>query len=443
MDFVSIICTELNKAFDLELYPHLLHEIEGNEVLTIDFNKTAYSILNTSKATSFQKEDFDEYARIFSETKNTKKFANILSDLEDVLYYTQFKRDKTALDYIERLLICLLGHKEPSVREQAVIFLNILYDGIDWQLKGAYKGRVSTVGNEFKMEQWLEDESDVNSIGFLLYAFSFDGNDEEPILSWHKPEVYPFKDEEGQVSSHLVASIDLGNFPRAGFYDWKFVKFQKGGKVGSLYTGNVKAVEDRSSDSLSSSFLSLPSMTKSDDSIIAKPIHGRYIVHPKFTRDLQIHEVYAENPEGVPGPLYKGSFAKIKDNLSIYAKEGINCVYLMGALEGDYKIEKDPNTKAEIITKKSGSNPMAITDRTSVSSYLGGSEEFNKLMNVAKDKKVKIVLDYVARISSSRPNKRYRDLLLYSVDSEGRLLPAFGGEGRAVNYEDTIYLNYR
>ena len=285
------------------MYPHLLHEIEGNEVLTTDFSKTGQTILNSAKEASFTQEDFQEYVKIFAEQKNSKKYANAFSDLEDVLYYLQFKRDKLTIDLFERLFICLLGHKESAVREKAVVFLNILYDGVDWQLKGAYRGRVGTVGNEFKMEQLLEDESAEHSIGFLLYAQSFDGNDELPILSWHKPEVFPFKDEEGQVSSQIVTSIELGNFPRAGFYDWKFVKFQKGGKVGSLYTGNVKAVEERSSDNLSSSFLGKAGDFKAAlaGSVETKPIHGRYIVHPRFTKDLQIHEVYAENPEDIPG----------------------------------------------------------------------------------------------------------------------------------------------
>ena len=115
----------------------------------------------------------------------------------------------------------------------------------------------------------------------------------------------------------------------------------------------------------------------------------------------------------------------------------------MGALEGNYKIEKDPLTGKFKPVRRDGLNPMAVTDRTSVSTFFGGNEEFKKLIDVAKEKKIKVLLDCVARVSSARPNRRYKDLLLHSITDDGKEIPAFGGEGRAINYEDTIYLNYR
>lgn len=47
---------------------------------------------------------------------------------------SQISNFDESLKLIERLLIQLLGHIETSVRDQATILLNMLYDGVDWQL---------------------------------------------------------------------------------------------------------------------------------------------------------------------------------------------------------------------------------------------------------------------------------------------------------------------
>lgn len=44
------------------------------------------------------------------------------------------------------MLIQLLGYYDISVRDQAVVLLNMLYDGIDWQLTSAFKPVVRVVG---------------------------------------------------------------------------------------------------------------------------------------------------------------------------------------------------------------------------------------------------------------------------------------------------------
>jgi hypothetical protein len=74
---------------------------------------------------------------------------------------------------------------------------------------------------------------------------------------------------------------------------------------------------------------------------------------------------------------------------------------------------------------------------------LGGDEGFKKLMSTAKKNKIKIVTDCLARISSSRNHRKYRDLLLYTLDEDGKRRICYGTDGQAVNYEDTAMLNYR
>lgn len=74
---------------------------------------------------------------------------------------------------------------------------------------------------------------------------------------------------------------------------------------------------------------------------------------------------------------------------------------------------------------------------------LGGDEGFKKVMIQAKLSKMKIIIDCLARISSSRNHRKYRDLMLFYLDHEGRRKICYGTDGQAINYKDTAMLNYR
>jgi hypothetical protein len=74
---------------------------------------------------------------------------------------------------------------------------------------------------------------------------------------------------------------------------------------------------------------------------------------------------------------------------------------------------------------------------------LGGAEGFRRLINNAQSLNIKIVIDALTRISSVRANKRYRKYLLSKLDDQGKLVPLFGSDGRALEFEDTTVLNYR
>ena len=54
-----------------------------------------------------------------------------------------------------------------------------------------------------------------------------------------------------------------------------------------------------------------------------------------------------------------------------------------------------------------------------------------------------MIVDSMARISSSRHHRKFRDLLLHTLDSEGRRNICYGTDGQAIKYEDTVMLNYR
>lgn len=56
---------------------------------------------------------------------------------------------------------------------------------------------------------------------------------------------------------------------------------------------------------------------------------------------------------------------------------------------------------------------------------------------------MKIVIDCLTRISSSRGHRKYRDLMLYYLDDEGKRHICYGTDGQSINYDDSALLNYR
>ena len=56
---------------------------------------------------------------------------------------------------------------------------------------------------------------------------------------------------------------------------------------------------------------------------------------------------------------------------------------------------------------------------------------------------MKVIVDCLARISSSRFNRKYKNLLLHYLDEDGRRHICYGTDGQAQKFEDTAMLNYR
>jgi len=55
---------------------------------------------------------------------------------------------------------------------------------------------------------------------------------------------------------------------------------------------------------------------------------------------------------------------------------------------------------------------LAVTSRDTPCEMLGGKPGFTKLMETAKKLNIKIIIDCLARISSTRHHRKYRNLLL-------------------------------
>ena len=98
----------------------------------------------------------------------------------------------------------------------------------------------------------------------------------------------------------------------------------------------------------------------------------------------------------------RGSFKDLEDSLPMYKQRSINCLYIMGALERDNNLEFDHTTNEIYHVENKDASPMAITCRASVSKLLGGDKGFASLVKKAKELDIKILLDSLARVSSSR-----------------------------------------
>jgi len=60
---------------------------------------------------------------------------------------------------------------------------------------------------------------------------------------------------------------------------------------------------------------------------------------------------------------------------------------------------------------------------------LGGAEGFRKMVDQAKKSRVKIIVDSLSRVSSSRHHRKYKNLLLSYLDEEGKRHICYGTDG--------------
>lgn len=333
-----------------------------------------------------------------------QKIEQNLHELTSDMWFSVMNNNKESLKLIEKLLVGLLGHADGRARDLAVIHLNAFYDDTDWQILHPLRPKISTVGDEFCIREVLENV-DVNNVVLELHAPGFYKTSKNYIVSYHAPEIR-------KTGGGYLLKMFLGKFIRCGFYDWRFSQVKNGALHPLLFTRS--------------------------GSINTYPIQGRFIVHPAETRDLQVHEIFIDFQDarfdvhsGVI--IERGSFETVKKSLKSRYASGINCLYLMGALERDTGTDFDnPNA-----------SPLALVCRSTACSMLGGEDEFSGMIKEAKNIGMKILVDCVARISSKNFHRRYKNKLLFNRNPQGIPVICYGSDGRAINYEDSAMLNYR
>lgn len=107
------------------------------------------------------------------------------------------------------MLIGMLGHAIKEIRDAAVIALNIIYDGMDWQINGAMTVKVSNAGRKFQMNYLVEAQYD-RDIYIQLKSNIFIKNCKQSITTLHKPLIKEFSIVDGRRFVHVY--MDFGRF---------------------------------------------------------------------------------------------------------------------------------------------------------------------------------------------------------------------------------------
>ena len=327
--------------------------------------------------------------------------------------------DLDSIKIYEKLFIQLLGHLDREVRNEAVKVLNIIYDQTTWQEKSPFplvNTNVKLLGNTLQLELVVGSNSYSDKSVVLVCSSPCCNKD----INYSVTSFIKSISEEEDDDDNIKLTYNLGKLSKCGYYDWYLVHFSKG------RFSNIKIIKNK-------------------DIIDGK---GRTIVLNKDIQNLSAHEVFpdlikAEIDKNQGRITKRGNFKTLESKLEEYNKRFINCLYIMGALERDNNIAYDEETGKAIDIANTDASPMAITNRSSISSLLGGEEDFKSLVNKAKSLNMKIIVDSLCRISSSRANRKYRNVLLRYLDNYSKLQLCYGSDGKSVHYEDSTVLNYR
>jgi hypothetical protein len=125
-------------------------------------------------------------------------------------------------------------------------------------------------------------------------------------------------------------------------------------------------------------------------------VQGRFIAQPENLRKLIAHEVSVDDD---------CTFPVIMVGLKRLASEGVNCLYICGALESDQ-------------------SRVTARHRSLINSKAGKLEQLEELIEKAHEYGIKVILDFSPRISTSRFSNRYRNQTLHTLVS-GRVQPLY------------------
>mmetsp|Transcript_9844 Transcript_9844/g.30033 ORF Transcript_9844/g.30033 Transcript_9844/m.30033 type:complete len:1593 (-) Transcript_9844:1566-6344(-) len=337
---------------------------------------------------------FERWAKNFV-SEDDQLAVSSLSELQSELLNAQKSGYSGCLEKVallESVLVALLGHTVPYVRERAVVLLNVLYDGHRLQLDEALPVTVSCVGEteELTIPLFYSEVSSPSALKLRMFSPS-----SEPQMppSWSEMDV--------TVADGELVQATLPTFTQTGFYDWIIVP-----RDGSV-------------------------QIEMDDE---RRLRGRIIVQPEGARDAVITEVPIDQVgatwDEATGKLQtRGSFDAVVERLPEIKFKGSTAVYLMGTLE---RPQDDPDA-----------SPFNVTDRRRVASVLGGEKAFANLVKEIRELGMVPIIDGIERVARNRAHRKYRPFMVQTVDSTGSMYTHPGTDGREVQWEQSGLLNYR
>ena len=388
---------------------------------TKDFQQMENDLIKLYKNAQKEKmteEKYNEYVKIFTDGEKRDEWSKIISSCKKAISIFQNINDVDSIRIYEKLFIQLLGHLDREVRNDAVKILNIIYDQTTWQEKSPFpleNTKIQLLGEQLNLELVIDNASySEKSVVLVVSSPCVNKNINYTVTTFIKCE------SEKEENNTRKLKFNLGKLSKCGYYDWYLVRFSKG------RFSNIKILKDK-------------------NKIDGK---GRSIALNKDVKNLSAHEVFpdlinAEIDKNQGRIIKRGNFKSLENKLDEFHNRFINCLYIMGALERDNNIAYDEETGKPIDIANTEASPMAITNRGSISSLLGGDVEFKSLVNKAKSLNIKIIIDSLCRISSSRSNRKYRNVLLRYLDNNSKMQLCYGSDGKSVQYEDSTVLNYR
>ena len=398
----------LNSQGKLDIYSkiHILKalinfiNLEKLKPYTKDFQQMENDLIKLYKNSQKEKmtqEKYNEYVEVFTNGEKREEWSKIISSCKKAISIFQNINDLDSIKIYEKLFIQLLGHLDREVRNEAVKVLNIIYDQTTWQEKGPFplqNTNVKLLGSELVLELTVHNSSYSDKSVVLVCSTPCDNKN----MNYTVTTFIKSTSEEEDEEENIKLIYNLGKLNKCGYYDWYLVHFSKG------RFSNIKIIKNK-------------------DLIDGK---GRTIVLNKDIQNLSAHEVFpdlinAEIDKNQGRIIKRGNFKTLESKLEEFHKRFINCLYIMGALERDNNIAYDEETGKAIDIGNTNASPMAITNRSSISSLLGGEDEFKSLVEKAKSLNIKIIVDSLCRISSSRSNRKYRNVLLRYLDNYSKL----------------------
>lgn len=249
------------------------------------------------------KEKYKKFINDFSDKGNQEKYIEYINIIFNSLFHSQIYQDENSLHYIEKLLILLLGHWNKNVIDNSVVLLNVFYDGIDFQFKHPYNPLVSFVNQDFIVDTTIFCKEDPQMVYIAIINPFQSSETKKQSIQQFLIDIKPIEGKPNYFSIYL----NLFRFMKSGFYDWRIMIVDK----------------NRNSS---------PALVEANEKEFKKAI-GRYIVYPSDVYDLQPHELYVDYTENKKE--WPRTFDQNKDDVIRLASQGVNCIYLMGALERD------------------------------------------------------------------------------------------------------------
>ena len=288
-----------------------------------------------------------------------------LEEIQRALFVAQIADDKNGLYWIEKLLIQLQGYCDIGIRDQAIVLLNMLYDGVDWQLQEAFRPVVRSVGQHFIVNAIVQNQRNPQDSQIFLGLGApspIQGNNHH-LLTWHKLEPRNIVQKDN-IQQEI--SINFGKFWKCGFYDWRLVSISDDGKLQPLeIIGKPDPVFPSSINNGYDDYYE-----QSIEEEVGSIAQGRFVVHSKGMREHSFHEIQIDYQNAF---IRRGSFKDVEDEIPSLARQGISSLYLMGTLERDnYPFLNKYSDQIEF--RKDDASPLATIDRCRVNQMLGGDE---------------------------------------------------------------------